>query len=182
MIIALAGKGASGKSTVVKMLVDKLKFKHYSIGDLMREQAKEKNVTILRLNQMAETDASIDKWLDERQEQLGKTEDNFIIDSRIAFKFIPHAIKIMLDVDDDIAAHRIFIAPPRDGENEYKSEDDAKKNPILRRESEISRLKRYYCVNPYDKKNYDLVIDTSYITPEKVVDKILIYLKKRKVL
>ena len=35
------------------------------------------------------------------------------------------------------------------------------------------RFKKYYDVDFLDKKNYDLVIDTTDLTPEEIVDKIL---------
>ncbi len=181
MIIALSGKGASGKSTVAKLLAEKLHMRHYSIGDLMRELAETRGVSILQLNRLAETDSSIDKWLDKRQEELGR-QDNFIIDSRLAFRFIPDSIKIFLDIDDSVAARRIFIAPPRRGEKRYKTITEARKFLIDRRKSEIKRLRKYYNLNPYDKKHYGFVVDTTSLSPEQVCNKIIIFLKKRKVL
>ena len=47
MIIAISGKAGSGKSTVAKLLASKLRLRHYSIGDLMREMAKEKERQML---------------------------------------------------------------------------------------------------------------------------------------
>ena len=72
----------------------KLKLKHYSTGDFMRQIAKEKSLTLLQLSKKAESDKSIDIELDKRQKDLGKTQDNFIIDSRLGWHFIPKAKKI----------------------------------------------------------------------------------------
>ncbi len=178
MIIALSGKGASGKSTVAKLLAKKLNLRHYSIGDLMRELASSKSISLLELNRLAETDPSIDAWLDKKQQELGR-QDNFIIDSRLAFKFIPHAIKIFLDVNDKEAARRIFSAPPRQGEQPYASVKDAIQALVKRRNSEIKRLKKYYHVNPYDKKHYDIVIDTTNLTPKQIGNAILHFLQTK---
>lgn len=182
MIIALGGKGASGKTTVAKMLAEKLHMKHYSIGNLMRELAEKKRKTILELNKQAENDPSIDKWLDRKQEQLGKTQDNFVVDARLAFKFIPRAVQVLLDVKDKVAAERLMQIPPRKGEKPYKNKESALQALRARRQSEIKRLKKYYGVNPYDKRHFDIVIDTSRLTPEKTSIKVLAYLKKRKLL
>ena len=46
MIIAISGKAGSGKSTIAELLAKKLKLKHYSIGNLMREMAKKKNISL----------------------------------------------------------------------------------------------------------------------------------------
>lgn len=180
MIIVISGKGASGKTTVAKLLAEKLRFPHYSIGDLMRELATTKEVSLLQLNKLAETDHTIDKWLDAKQEALGKQEDNFILDSRLGFLFIPHAVKILLDVDDKTAAERIFKAPPREGEESYNTRNDALRALVARRKSEIKRIKKAYRVNPYDKKQYDLVLNTTKKTPEQVGMSILSFLKKKK--
>ena len=99
MIITISGKPGSGKSTIAKELAKKLKLKHFSIGDFMREMAKDKNISLLELSELSEEDKSIDKELDNKQIQLGKREDNFIIDSRLGFHFIPNSVKIFLEVE-----------------------------------------------------------------------------------
>lgn len=69
----------------------------------MRNLAKERNMSITELNQYSETDGGeIDRILDERQQTLGENEDNFIIDGRLAFHFIPHSCKVFLDVDPKV--------------------------------------------------------------------------------
>ena len=67
----------------------------------MREIAAKRGITLLELSKLAETDRSIDKELDNYQIQLGKDEDNFIIDARLGWHFIPDSIKIFLDVNDE---------------------------------------------------------------------------------
>lgn len=50
----------------------------------------------------------IDREVDKRQAQLGQVDDNFIIDGRLAFYFIPHSFRVRLVVDSQEAARRIF--------------------------------------------------------------------------
>ncbi|MBI2112124.1 AAA family ATPase, partial [Candidatus Woesearchaeota archaeon] len=83
MIITISGTAGSGKSTVGKLLAKKLKYKHYSMGDLQRQIAEQRGITLLELGKLEETDPSIDKELDQKQIQLGKTENKFIIDGRL---------------------------------------------------------------------------------------------------
>ncbi len=108
MIITISGIAGSGKSTVAKLLAKKLNYKHYSIGDFMRELAKERGTTLLELSKEAEKDKSIDKELDKKQTELGKTKDNFVIDSRLGFHFIRNSKKIFLEVQLNEAAKRIL--------------------------------------------------------------------------
>lgn len=171
MIIALGGKPGSGKSTIAKLLAKKLNFKHYSNGDFMREIAEQRNISILELSRIAETDPSIDKELDSRQIMLGKTEDNFVIDSRLGFHFIPNSKKIFIDAKIEIRAERILSDKQRKENNQ--DIEKAKQNIIAREKSEIKRYMQYYNLNPYDKNNFDIAIDSSDLTPEEIVNKII---------
>jgi cytidylate kinase len=170
MIIALGGKAGSGKSVVAKLLAKKLKFKHYSMGDFQREIAKQRNISIFELSKLEEKDPSIDKEVDNFQTSLGN-EDNFVIDSRLGFHFIPKAKKIFLDADFEVRARRILNDNTRKEDN--KNLKKAKENIKQREKSEITRYKKYYNLNPYDKKNFDSIIDTTNSNPKAIVNKII---------
>ena len=99
MIITISGKPGSGKSTVAELIAKRLSLKHYSIGNFMREIAKEKGISLLELGKIAEKERWVDDELDKRQIELGGREDGFVIDSRLGFHFIPKSVKIFLDVN-----------------------------------------------------------------------------------
>jgi len=73
----------------------------------MRKLAQERNMSLIELSRIAEKDSEIDKEIDKRQAQLGQNLDNFVIDGRLAWYFIPKSIKIYLDVSEKEAARRI---------------------------------------------------------------------------
>ena len=181
MIITISGNLGAGKSTVAKIIAKKLGLKHYSTGDFQREIAKEKGLTIFELNKLEETDDSIDRQVDEKAATIGKTEDNVIIDSRLAFHFIPHSIKIFLDVDAKVGAKRIFSDKRADEKENVTLEATAQKIQE-RQQSESERWYTYYGVKYLDLENYDLVVDTSTISPQEVAEKILEYIKQHKTL
>jgi len=176
MRITISGKPGSGKSTVAKILASRLGLKHYSNGDFMRDIAKRRGLTFIELTKIAETDRSIDDELDYRQILLAK-EDNFVIDSRLGFHFIPDSIKIFIDVDLDKAAERIFKEKRQGQPAESIEEVKAQLGRIMK--SERMRYKQYYNLDIDDMKNYDLVIDSSKISAEKVADKIINFIKHR---
>jgi CMP/dCMP kinase len=177
MIISLAGRQGSGKTTVGKMLAEKLWFERFSTGDFMREMAMEKGMTLMELNTYSETDGGrVDAILDERQKKLGQEKDNFIIDARLAWHFIPRSFKVYLTVDDFIGASRIVwdsANPLRHSTDVHASIDEAIQTTKARRESESKRYMSLYQVDNHDLSHYDLVIDTTNTHPTDVVNKIM---------
>ena len=173
MIITISGIAGSGKSTVAKLLAKKLNCKHYSVGDFMRQIAKERGLTLLELSKQAEKDKSIDIELDKKQIELGKKEDNFVIDARLGFHFIPNSIKVFLEVDINEAANRI-LKEKREHE-QYKDIQESIEKIKTRIASEDKRYREYYNVDYHNKNNYEIIIDTTKIKPEEIVEKILLY-------
>lgn len=140
----------------------------------MRGLALERGISIIELNQAAETDNGvIDAILDDRQKNLGKTEDNFIIDGRLAFHFIPHGIKIFLTVTPLEAAHRIYADATRQGVETHETIEHTVANIETRRASENERYMKYYGLHIYDMGLYDVVVDTSNRTPDEVFDSVI---------
>ncbi len=178
MIVTISGKAGSGKSTVAKLLSDKLKLRHYSIGDLMRAMASDKGIGLMELNKLAEKDNSIDLELDKRLKEIGKTKDNFVVDGRLAAFFIPNAqVRVFLDTNDKVRAERI-LKDKREHEQSRDLNEMVKK--IQEREkSEKKRYQQYYSVDYLDKKLYNLFIDTTELNPNDVVEKIVKFVETK---
>ena len=177
MRITISGKAGSGKSTVAKLLSEKLNLKHYSIGDLMRVMATEKGISLLELNRLAEKDKSIDFELDNKLKELAELKDNFVVEGRLTAHFIPDAeIRIFLNTDDNVRAERIL----KDKRQQEKSKNlkATIRNIEKREDSEKKRYQKYYGVNYLDKRLYNLLIDTTDLSPEKVVEKIIEFVRK----
>jgi len=174
MRITISGEIGSGKTTIAKMLAARLGYKYYCVGDFMRSMAKEKGMTLLELSALAEKDRTVDMELDERQKGLNK-EDNFVLDSRLGFHFVKNAFRIFIAVDVKEGARRVYN-DLRHAERENTTPETTLENIKRRRESERKRYRKYYNIDLFNKDNYDLVIDTTEITPEAAVEKILITL------
>jgi len=171
MIITISGKAGSGKSTVAKELAKKLNLKHYSIGDLMRQIAKEKKLTLSQLSELAEKDKSIDATLDKKNIEL-RDETNFVIDGRLTAYFNPYAdLKIFLDCNDEVRAERILKERRKDEKSKNVNGLITKINQ--REQSERKRYKKLYNIDYYDKKLYDLIIDTTDLNIIEVIEIVL---------
>lgn len=177
MIVTISGTSGAGKSTVSKLLAEKLGYKHYSTGDILRGIAMERGVTINELMIKAKTEKSIDYDIDNKTKKLGGEEDNFVMDSRLAWHFIPNSVKIFLDADLKTRAERIF----RQGRKEerFASFDEAVEKMKEREDVNLERYEEIYSIDYLDKNNYDLVIDTTDMTPEDIVGKIFFHIKNK---
>lgn len=177
MIISLAGLPGAGKSTVKKLLAEKLGLKSYGMGDLRGKMALERGMTIDEFNALGMTESFTDKDVDGFQEQLGKTEDDFIADGWVSWHFIPHSFKVFLSIDPRIGAERIFNArkneKDRDDEPLYHSVEETQEILTGRVTQNRARYEKWYQIDYMNMGNYDLVVDTTHLTPEQVVEQIL---------
>ena len=168
--ISLAGDLGSGKSTVGKILSRKLGAEVYSTGTIQRQIATEMGMTTLQLNQYMETHPEIDGKIDDGLRALEHSEKNLIIDSRMAWHFVPSSFSVYMAADPFVSAERILKAG-RESEP-FSTVEEAVASISDRRKSEMFRYSRLYGVNIKDLENYDYVIDTSYIPPETVSEHI----------
>ena len=182
MIITISGAPGSGKSTIGKMLAKKLGWPRYYIGNLRREIAKDKGLTLAEYNKLGETDPATDLKFDAYQKKLGQIQDNFIIEGRTSWFFIPHSIKLYLDVQEKEGADRVFKELRkknlRNEDIDLKSMADVLASHRRRKKSDIKRYKKYYNIDVFDEKNYDYVLDTTNFNINQVLNKIYIYLQK----
>ena len=177
--ISLAGDLGSGKSTVGKLLAEKFGAQMYSTGTIQRELAAKMNMTTLELNKYSETHPEVDDMIDDGLRALNEKDVSVVIDSRMAWHFVPSSFSVYMSADPAVAAARIMNAG-RESEP-FKSLDEAVRSIAERRQSEQARYMHLYGVDIKDLKNYDFVIDTSDISPETVAGRIAeAYLKSGK--
>jgi cytidylate kinase len=178
MIISITGAPGTGKTSVGKLLAKRLGYNFYSVGDLRGKMAMERGMTIDELNKLGEKDASTDTMADDYQRELGTKEDNFIIEGRLSWHFIPHSFKVLLTCATSEAARRVFEARKhesegRQDEREYHSVADAEKTLTERVASDVVRYQTHYGIDYRDTAHYDLVIDTTDIQGvEAVTDQV----------
>ena len=165
MKITIAGIPGSGKSTIAGLLAEKYSLKQYSMGGMRREYAISKGISLEELNKLGENNFETDKFVDEFQKGLD-SKNNFIVDGRLSYYFIPSSIKIFLTVSIEKGAVRIFNSFRN--EEKYLNSEETKIKIIKRIESDKKRYSKYYGINPYDEKHFDIVIDTT----DKTIDEI----------
>ncbi len=183
MIITLSGSAGSGKSTIAEKLAAELKWPRYYIGAIRREAALKRGLTLEEYNKLGETDPQTDIEVDNYQKELGERSDNFIIEGRTSWYFIPHSLKIYLDVSLDEAAKRIFLSlKEKNDRNEGKSLESigAVRDSIERRsKSDSMRYAKYYNIDVNNRNHYDLYLDTTNLDIDEVFSQVFDFVKNR---
>ncbi len=170
-LITIAGSLGSGKSSTAKEVARILGFKHFSSGDLFRKIAAERGESVEATNLSAEEQKDIDFKVDGLLRDMGESESKLVVDSRMAWHWMPDSFKVFLSLDADSAAKRIF----NDVREKRRVSEDASTLAEVRASIErrfASEQKRYmalYNVDPTDSKNFDLCIDTKDNSLENVV-------------
>jgi len=176
MIITIGGQAGSGKSSVGELLAKRLGYRYWSMGDIRREMARKRGMSLREFNKLGEREDFTDREVDEFQRELGK-KDNLVINGRTSYYFIPDSVKICLIANPDERARRVFR--DRDRQNEtFRDLEDAKERILERDRSDTMRYRKVYGIDVSDEKNYDYIVDTSKLTEKQVVEKIIELLKR----
>jgi cytidylate kinase len=174
-IITIAGSAGSGKSSTAKGVAARLGYRHFSSGDLFRKIAAERGLSIEAINLTAEEQQDIDHRVDELLQKMGREEENLVIDSRLAWHWMPRSFKVYLALDADTAAERIFNHIKTEGRMSQSAEsvEEVRRNIDTRIESEKKRYMNLYGIDITDRSPFDLVVDTKENGLDAVVEAVL---------
>lgn len=171
LLITISGPPAVGTSTIAEKLSETLGLDVVSGGDIFRDLAEEKGLTVAELNSLSETDDSIDKELDQKLQDIIKAYingdytvkgDGLVIESRLAGWHT-----------EDVPSTSVLLTAPIDvRSNRISDRDETVEQLREREESEAKRYKQYYEIDITDTSVYDVCIDTETNSPEEVVEKI----------
>jgi predicted cytidylate kinase len=170
--IVVSGDLGSGKSTVTAELSRRLGLRRVSVGDLYRQMAQSRGMSALQLNLHAELDDAVDGYVDQLQQEIAKSDEQLVVDGRLAWFFFNEAFKIHLITDPVVAARRV-LSRPSDEVEAYSSLAEATERLANRSESERIRFLTRYGADKNRLRNYDLVCDTTRASADEVVDWII---------
>jgi CMP/dCMP kinase len=171
--ITVAGDLGSGKSSVTKVLADRLDSQLVSTGQIQRSIADRLQLSTLATNLLAETNREIDTEVDGVTTRLSQdATEPIVFDSRMAWHLVARSLRVRLIVDPEVAVNRI-LGREASSVEAYSDLQQARENVRARYESENRRFLHRYGVDITSLKNYDLVIDTSDASIDQVCDLIL---------
>ena len=169
MNITIGGLPGSGKSTVSKILAQKLNLNYLNAGDIFRNLAKKKGMTLEEFGVYAEQNPSVDQAIDNKLIEVAK-QGSAILEGRLAaFMLVRNTIeakKFWLEAPLKVRGERI-------AKRENKPLETALSEIQERERMEWDRYFQLYNIDLNDVQNYDDIIDTSTISPEEIAEKII---------
>lgn len=173
-IITIVGFPGSGKSSTARGVAAALGYERFSSGDLMREIGARRGLSIEETNKAAETDPSFDQEVDAALRALNDRE-RLVVDSRIAYHWLPDAFNVLLKLDPAIGAQRVFAQLETSGRahESASSVEEVHRNLLERIESECKRYKAAYGADYRNEAQFDFIINTAEHPLEEVVQRIV---------
>ena len=173
-IVTIGGHVGAGKTTLATRLAEALGYEELYMGGLFREIAAERGLTIEEFYADLKNDPKLEQSVDERQAKLMREKDNLVVQGRVAWFFAKGSMftvfNVFLMVDPIVAAGRSRQRP----ENANRSLGEIKKANAERTRVEIERYKNLYHIdNILDPSHYDYALDTSHLTGDEVLAKII---------
>lgn len=176
--ITISGDIGAGKSTFAKNLAQLLDVPRVYIGQFMREEAKERGISLDELNALLEKDDEIDRKMDALQREKAREIEKGVFEGRTSWYFVENPdVRMFFSVRPKVAAERIW-----DDENDLRDRYESIEKLMVandkRKASEVKRYENYYGIDVYDEDNFDIIIDTSDIGVEEVLKEGIIELAK----
>ena len=166
--ITVTGDPGSGKSTFARAVAARLGYRLITTGNIFRALAAERGISVNALNELAETQAEIDRQVDDYLVSLNETAEDLVLDSRMGWHFVRDCLKIRLTVEPEVAADRIFRDTGGEMRETFADFGTAVREVEQRKRSEVHRYRTLYGVDISDPANFDLVIDTSHKAPDDI--------------
>ena len=170
MIITIGGLAGSGTTTAADVLSKKLDVPFISAGNIFRDMAEERGMSLIEFSKFAENNTAIDIELDKRQAKIAKESKDLIIEGRLSAHFVEADLRIWLLAPLDVRAKRVCT-------RESKSMEIAKEEIRIREKSEVLRYLDIHNIDINNFDIYDLILNTNSFNPDSIAEVILTTLK-----
>lgn len=167
--LTVGGLPGTGTTTLCRLLERSLQLPYIYAGQLFREEAAKRGMTLAEFNALAGEDPAVDLALDEQQ--LGYLRrGGVILEGRLAGWLANHhaipAFTVWLVCEERERIRRLVQRDGGDAETQAALMAD-------RETRERDRYQRYYGADLSDLSFYDLICDSSSTPPDELRDQVL---------
>jgi len=169
--VTVSGAICTGKSTVSKRLGERLRWSHVSSGRIFREYCEQNNLDVLEVSKLSD---QFHRECDGLLLHKMHTEGFCVFEARIAgwlARSAPSIFKVLLTA-------RLPVRIDRYVQREHVSPEIARQQIEERDANDFRKLQGLYSVDYQDQELYNLIIDTSEMPLEAVVQCILQNIKQ----
>ena len=170
MIVTVSGEIGAGKSTVAKALARSLGLRYLSTGEVFREEARRRGLSLAAMGRLAEQDQTIDREIDRMQTDVARA-GGVLVDSRLSGWLIDGDLRIWFRAPLAVRAARVAA---RDG----LSTEEALSALRGREESERRRYRAIYQIDLTDLGRYHVIVDTSIGSAPEIVEALLLLARR----
>jgi cytidylate kinase len=158
LVITISGLHGTGKSTIARAVSQAFNLRHVSAGELFRQIAVDRGLTVSDLSKLSATDRSVDDLVDERT-RLEAKRGRVVLDGLLTGWLVKDEadLKIFFIASETARIERI-------ARREGISFDAAREATLLREHLERRRFNRFYGVELRDLSPYDLVLNTGLLS------------------
>jgi len=167
LFITVSGPPGCGATTVSEGLSAALDCGYVSGGDIFRQLADDRDMSLSQLIAKTDETDEIDRALDRRlrtiAEKWGAANKPFVLESRLAGWLAGNRadLRIWLDAPNEVRVDRT------------SDREEMEAEMRVREVSEAGRYRSYYGIDVDDRSFYDLAINTGRWTPETTLEMIL---------
>lgn len=169
--ITISGHPGSGTSTLVKGICNHFSWNFLNGGQIFRDEAERREMTLSEFGDLCANDFSVDKYLDDiLKENMLKNDGPEVIESRLsgwwAYKLNLDCVRLWVEVSEKVRAERVV-------EREGISLETALSQNSKRSQKDSARYLEMYGLSPADREPYSHVIDASEIDADEVLVKVI---------
>lgn len=173
--ITVSGHPGSGTSTLVKGLMAHYGWTSLNGGDVFRQEAARRGMTLSAFGELCKSDLDVDRDLDQLLQRQMQEETSDIVESRLAgwwaYRLEIQCVRLWLEVDAEERANRVV---GREG----GSLEEALQANEQRSAVDAERFMELYNILPEQREPYTTVLDATNLGSQEVLAAVISILEE----